>query len=196
MAIVYAIAYFIAFGSKDTKEFKNLATNCNKGSYYTPQELAIRKIAESKTNFDIMESFRKSCEQVKADLQDRRTSDKVMALMELRSHALCYNFTFIGIVKSTKFPKSKLEDFADYEGIKQLPVKYLIQHVDFGNNINKALATVFGLTLKKRRGLCESYLVLEDGIVYNMKEELSKLLMNDVKINFIDEIEKNGKIEE
>ena len=148
------------------------------------------ELKKKNTNFDPESYFSKGVEAIKKDLETNKKSEKVRALMELRSHAFCYNFTFMGVVESTKFPKIQLEDL---EGGK-LPEKYLVQKVDFGYNINKALSKIFNIPLKKHRGLCESYLVLEDGIVYNIEEELSKLLMNPVKIKFIDKDEKIAKI--
>ena len=148
------------------------------------EELTIvEETLEKKTNFDPLQLLNKGYEEVCEDLQNNRKSEKVHALMELRSHAFCYNFTFVGVVESTKFPKMNMEDF---DGTGQLPSSFLVQKVDFGYNINKALSKVFELKLKKHMGMCRTYLVLEDGIVYNIEEKLSKLLMNEVRIKFVE----------
>lgn len=141
------------------------------------------ELSKKKTNFDPMKILKLSYDEVYSDLQEGKKSEKVHALMELRSHAFCYNFTFIGVVESTKFSKLNMED---YDRTGKLPTSFLVQKVDFGYNINNALSKLFGLKLKEHRGMCKNYLVLEDGIVYDIEEKLSKLLMNDVKIKFID----------
>ena len=135
------------------------------------------------TNFNPLELLNKGYEEVCRDIQEGVQSEKVQAIMELRSHAFCYNYTFMGVVESTKFKRLNLED---YDGTDELPSSFLIQKVDFGYNINKSLSTLFGLKLRRRMGMCKTILVLEDGIVYNIEEKLSKLLMHEVKIKFIE----------
>lgn len=190
--IIALLRWITYLFTKDTEHYKKLEKQANSSFGLTEEELAICYMKSKKTNFDPASELERSFKELEEDLKSGKVSEKVKALMELRSHAFCYDFVFVGLVESTKFPKIKLEDL---EGNK-LPSRYLVQKVDFGYSINKALSKVCGLPLKQRKGkVFESCLVLEDGIVYNIEEKLSKVLSNEVRIKFIDKSEKTDRIE-
>lgn len=164
--------------------------SASKDVEFTPEEKFAISL-QDKANFSPLYALEESYKEIKEEIEKNQKTEKVKALMLLRDHSFMHNFTFVGIMSSCKFTNFKLED---YEQDKKLPEFYLVQKVDFGYNINKALSTVCGVELKKVRRTGETYVVLKDGIVFNMEDMLSRLLMNPVKIKFIDKTLKTAKI--
>lgn len=88
-----------------------------------------------------------------------------------------------GTVLKTTFPKVTGEELLEYNETGEFSKPFIIQRVTFGNEINKALKTIFPLLKhRKMRGQEETYIVFEGDEIFELERKLRDLFMKPVTI--------------
>ena len=88
-----------------------------------------------------------------------------------------------GTVLKTTFPKVTGEELLEYNETGDFSKPFIIQRITFGNEINKALKTIFPLLKhRKMKGQEETYIVFEGDEIYQLEAKLRTLFMKPITI--------------
>ena len=88
-----------------------------------------------------------------------------------------------GTVLKTTFPKVTGEELLGYNETGEFSKPFIVQRVTFGNEINKALKTIFPLLRhRKMKGQEETYIVFEGDELFELERKLRDLFMKPVTI--------------
>ena len=88
-----------------------------------------------------------------------------------------------GTVLKTTFPKVTGEELLEYNETGEFSKPFIVQRVTFGNEINKALKTIFPLLKhRKMKGQEETYIVFEGDELFELERKLRDLFMKPVTI--------------
>ena len=115
-------------------------------------------------------------------LQVKSSNQKYEALNYLR-YLLNKDLKLKGTVLKTTFPKVTGEELLEYNETGEFSKPFIIQRVTFGNEINKALKTIFPLLRhRKMKGHEKTYIVFEGDEIFELERKLREVFMKPVTI--------------
>lgn len=91
----------------------------------------------------------------------------------LMDYLLQSNYSLKGEVIKMWHPKSTLEQIQNSEK------PYFIQRITFGNDLNNALHTAYGYTLRRSRATLKTYLELTDEETFDLQKRIQDEFYND-----------------
>ena len=105
----------------------------------------------------------------------------------LRNYLRSNNYVLTGYMKKAVVPRIEYEDLCKICLSKDMTTPYMLQHITFGEDLNKIISEAFGMPLKKERKTKTTYFIFKNGETFDFESELRRLYYSDkVRVKVID----------